>query len=516
MNTVNWISWMTLIPVVGAGVIPFIGSPRVIHPRTLALLFSVISSLIGLKMWGDFETNRSGYQFVETYSWIPSLGINYQVGVDGLGIVMVLLTSLVLPFSMAMGKAPEKSPAGYYSLMLCLHGALIGAFTTLNFFHWFLYWELSLIPAFFIVRLWGGSERKAASTTFFVYTMVGSISLLLAMLAVYLVTNTFDFAKLSIAGQNGTLAAGLAAKLGWLKQFPDGKTLSQVIFLMALLGFAIKVPLFPFHSWLPDTYSQAPSSTTMVLTGVMSKLGIYGMLRILLPIFPDQASSLAGPLSVLAVLTIVLSALAALRSKELKSMLAYTSINHLGYCLLGVFALATPFPHPAGLTKSYSELYSTTNGIVVQILSHGLIASSLFGLVAIFESRKEGCPNLDNCGGLRSQAPVFTGVMGLAIFASLGLPGLSGFVGEFLILNGAFAIKPGVTALATLGLLISAIAHLNVIQRIFCGPLHSKWSSFLDLTTRERLILTPVLGLIICVGLWPRLVLDAIRYYRLY
>ena len=525
MNNSSWITIMTLLPLLGAVVTALSGRGQKEGGRGIALTFALTSTAMALKLWAGFDLSKTGLQFVEQHPWIPSLGVDYHVGVDGLGITLVLLTAIVLPFAIASARGIQRAPSGYFALMLCMQSALYGAFTSLNFFHWFLYWELSLIPAYFLVRLWGGPERKNAANTFFVYTMVGSISLLLAMLAGFLVTGTFDFQKLAIAGQNGDLAQGLAAKLGWIGVFSEGKSLAVFIFCMALLGFAIKVPLFPFHTWLPEAYTQAPTSTTMVLTGVMSKLGLYGMLRILLPIFREQARAMATPLLWLALATIVLSTLAALNRKDIKSMLAYSSINHLGYCLMGIFAMSSASNRQLAewaMSGSSSDakiaglnaFAAVSNGVIVQMFNHGIIASVLFALVGFLESRPEGCPRLDNSGGLRKQAPVLAGVMGMALFASLGLPGLSGFTGEFLIFSGSWGLASWTTALATLGLLLSALFHLNIIQKVFSGPLSPAWSRFKDLDLRERLILMPALLLILLIGVWPQLLLSATRLFR--
>lgn len=514
MNISSWITLMTLLPLIGAVVTALLGRGPNGRAKQLAAGFSLAASLMGVWLWAGFDSSRLDLQFVERHTWVPSLGVDYHVGVDGLGVVMVLLTSIVLPFAIVAARGIQKGQAAYFALLLCMQGALYGAFTSLNFFHWFIYWELSLIPAYFLVRLWGGDNRKDAANVFFVYTMVGSIGLLLAMLSAFLVTGTFDFQKLSIAGHNGELAKGLAAKLGWVSIFAGGQGLAVFICCLALLGFAIKVPLFPFHTWLPEAYCQAPTSTTMVLTGVMSKLGLFGMLRILLPIFEDQMRAIATPLLWLSVATIVLSSLAALNKRDLKSILAYSSINHLGYCLMGIFAMGqVPVDKVVGSPELRSYM-TASSGVIFQMFSHGLIAALLFACVGFLESRPEGCPRLDNSGGLRKQTPVLAGLMGVALFASLGLPGLSGFVGEFLIFSGAFGPAAWAAALATLGLLLSALVHLNVIQKVFCGPLPDKWSKLADLNPSERISLAPALVLVLVLGVWPQILISVTRLYK--
>ncbi len=522
MSTLPWITLMTLIPLAGAVVIAIAGRKPSEGTRSLAFVFSLIPGLFALLLASKYEqtvlASRPGLgagsrsmQFVERHAWIPTLGVDYHVALDGLGLSMVLLTSFVIPFAIAATRGLKSGQGAYFALMLTIQAALYGAFTAMNFFHWFLFWELSLVPAYFLVRLWGGAERRRAANQFFVYTMVGSITLLLAMVAVFLVSNTFDFSALATAAADGSLTRNLESKLGASSLFSDGKGFALFIFCLALLGFAIKVPLFPFHTWLPLTYSQAPTSTTMVLTGVLSKLGLYGMLRILLPVFKEQAAALATPLLVLACATILLSTLAALAQKDLKSILAYSSINHLGYCLLGIFALATTSQAPGkGMEDSVAMLF---NGVSLQMFNHGIIASALFCFVGFLESRPEGCPNLENSGGLRTRAPLLAGLMGVVLFASLGLPGLSGFVGEFLIFKGTFALVSWAAILSTLGLLLSALFHLNIIQKIFCGPLKDQWSQFSDLTLEECLMVLPAIALLLVLGFWPQLLVSLTRHF---
>jgi NADH-quinone oxidoreductase subunit M len=274
-----------------------------------------------------------------------------------------------------------------------------------------------------------------------------------------------------------------------------------------LLGFAVKVPLMPFHTWLPATYAEAPSGVTMLLTGVMSKMGVYGFVRILLPIFPQQINWILTPLLWLAVITIVFSACAAFAQKDLKRMLAYSSINHLGYCLLAVFAVAKFTNAPEFATEKAAAL----NGVFLQMFNHGLTAAVLFWFVALIEKRSGGRRGLNDFGGLRKVTPIFCGLMGIALFSSLGLPGLNGFVGEFLIFKGVFPLAPWAAGLSVIGLLVTAIFILTILQRVFNGPLNEKWSKFPDLTLGEIALLLIPIALMFVLGLYPRLVLDVIN-----
>lgn len=518
---------ITFLPILGGLILVGLNASQHQLARRIAVGSSFAALALALLLWKSFDPTSGGLQFTEKANWIPALGVQYFVGVDGLGLLMVLLTAIVTPLALlasggragsplpADGAPGMTHPAGsplYYALILFLQAGLFGTFTALNFFHWFLFWELSLIPAFFLVRLWGGPQRAPAAIQFFVYTMVGSIAMLLAFLAIFLATSkpgqpgVFDFITLAEMGRNGTLAQLLPAKLGWFDL--TAKQLVLVIFGGVLLGFAVKVPLMPFHTWLPATYAEAPTPVTMLLTGVMSKMGVYGFVRILLPIFPAQINALLTPLLWLAVITIVFSACAAFAQRDLKRMLAYSSINHLGYCLLAVFAVAKFTGNdPAFATEKAAAL----NGVFLQMFNHGLTAATLFLFVGFLEQRAGGLRGLKDFGGLRKIAPVFCGLMGVALFSSLGLPGLNGFVGEFLIFKGVFPLAPWAAGWSVLGLLVTAIFLLTILQRVFNGPLNEKWSKLPDLTLAERALVAAPVALMFVLGLWPRLVLDVIN-----
>jgi NADH-quinone oxidoreductase subunit M len=503
MNPFLSITFITLLPAVSGFLI--LGTRHHRLARRAALASALLTLAAVLAQWHFFDINATGRQFEEQAEWIPSLGITYHTGMDGLSLVMVLLSAIVIPMAIvASWHLTERVPT-YFALLLFLQTGLIGTFTALNFFHWFLYWEISLIPAFFLIKLWGGPGRSPAATQFFVYTMVGSVALLLGFLALYLSTGKFDFADLAELGRNGTIPSSLSVQLGWYSL--SVKTLTIIIFSGVFLGFAVKVPLLPFHTWLPDAYSEAPTGVTMVLTGVMSKMGVYGFLRILLPIFPEQMRWVLTPLLWLALLTIIVSAGSALAQKDLKRIFAYSSINHLGYCLLAIFAAAR-FTEGAGADL---EKNTALNGAVLQMFNHGLTAASLFWFLGIMERRAGGLRTLPDFGGLRKNAPVFCGLMGIALFSSLGLPGLNGFVGEFLIFKGVFALAPWAACIAVVGLLLTALFLLNVLQKVFYGPAVAAWNDFSDLNVGERMAVAPAIGLMLVLGICPQLLLQVIN-----
>ncbi len=501
-----WITVLTALPIAGALALLAIGGQNNDLARRLALAFSLAALALTILLWFHFDSASGTLQFQERHSWIPTLGVEYRVGIDGLGLLMLLLSSIVVPIGIAASwKIGDRVPL-YFSLVLLLQACLFGTFTALNFVHWFTFWELGLIPAFFLIKLWGGPRRTPAATQFLVYTMVGSIAMLLAFLALFLATHKFDFLDLAQLAQNNQLMPAVIAKLGWHRFMPQNVAL--MIFAGAFLGFAVKVPLIPFHTWLPSAYAEAPTGTTILLTGAMSKMGLYGFLRILLPIFGAQMQTVLTPLLWLAVATVVLSAYAALAQKDLKRIFAYSSINHLGYCLLAIFVVAKSTGADTALT---AEKYAAMNGVLLQMFNHGLTAATLFWFIAMLEARSGGPRGLDDFGGLRKVAPVFTGLMGIALFSSLGLPGLNGFIGEFLIFKGSFPLVTWATSLSVLGLLVTAIVILGILQRVFSGPLNEKWLSFPDLTTVERLALAPAIGLMFALGLCPQLVLGVVN-----
>lgn len=499
------ISVMTFLPLVGAFVLFGWRSGAARWARAAALGTSSVVAILALVVWLQFDPGSSAVQLEEKVGWISSLNVFYHVGVDGVSILLLLLTALLVPLSLLASPRAIESPALYYGLVLALQSGLLGAFTTLNFFHWFLFYELSLVPAFFLIRQWGGPERVAAANQFFVYTMVGSVALLLAFAALFVVTGEFGF--IDLAAFSGKSSLVEAAGKTFQVSTETASTIVLSIFAGICLGFAVKAPLWPFHTWLPLAYTEAPTGTVMLLTGAMSKLGVYGFLRIVLPIFPDQMRASANVLLVLAVVSIVYSAGAAAAQTDLKRLLSYSSVNHLGYCLLGIFAVAAgTMP---GAVGGIAAKASALDGVLVQMFNHGLTAATLFWFVGLLEVRSGGVRRLEDFGGLRRPAPVFCGLMGIAIFSSLGLPGLNGFIGEFLIFKGVFSLATWAAAVSTLGLLITAVFLLKLLQRVFYGP--CAWSSFEDLTVRERVALAFPIALMFILGICPQILVALVN-----
>ena len=494
MNSLPLLTILTLLPVIGAAIAIFSGR----HSRGVAQVTGIVCLLLSLVIWMHLPTDGSiGLQ--ELHQWVPSLGVQYHLGVDGLGALMLILSAVVSLMSIDAAHRVRHEPGLFFALVLLLEAGLFGTFTALNFFHWFIFWELSLIPAFFLIKLWGGPRRGPAATQFFVYTMVGSVALLLSFLAIYQATRSMDFIDLAAMAANGTLEQKVLASLGPVMMW---------LAVGVLAGFAVKVPLAPFHTWLPAAYSEAPSPVTMLLTGGMSKMGLYGLLRIALPLFGAQIAAIRTPLLVLAVITVVMGVWAAAAQKDLKRVFAYSSVNHLGYCLLGIFAIAV---HTSGNVSDSVSQAAALNGVILQMFNHGLTAAALFWFISMIQFRSAGLRGIDSFGGLRKPAPVFAGLMGIALFSSLGLPGLNGFVGEFLIFRGVFALSWVAAGISVLGLLVTAAVILTVILKVFTGPVPERWVEFPDLHGGERLGMAPVIGLMFLLGLVPQIVIERVN-----
>ena len=473
------ITALILLPLVGA---LFVSVLRPGSARTVAIGFNALSAIIVFVLWRNFDASAIGLQLVERHAWIPAMGAEYLVGVDGLSLLLVVLTSLIFPFAFLA----QRMSRGACALMLVMQAALYGTFTAQNFVLWFLFYEMSLIPGFLLIRIWGGENRDRAATKFFLYTFLGSVAMLLSFLGIYFAKGTFDFAALAELGRGGALLNG---NLAW------------IAFAGIFLGLAVKVPLFPFHTWLPDAYESAPVGVSMVLTGVLSKMGVYGFVRLLLPLFPHEIKVLGPWLLGLAVCSIVFASLAAWAQSDLKRMVAYLSINHLGYCMLGLFAVSATSARPA------IEIQAALSGVFMQIFNHGITAAALFYYVGLLEERR-GSRGIKDFGGLMQRTPLLCGWMSVAMFSSLGLPGLNGFIGEFLIFKGSFTLAAIATAVAVLGLLFTAIAFLRAMQMLFSGPLAESCAAFPDLLRREKLVIVPVTLLMFAVGLAPQFIFN--------
>jgi NADH-quinone oxidoreductase subunit M len=420
-------------------------------------------------------------QFVERIPWMPAFGIGYIVGIDGISLFLVLLTTFLMPLAIVASWTVQDRIKEYHFFMLVLETGMLGAFVALDLFLFYVFWEVMLVPMYFLIGVWGGTRRIYAALKFVVYTMAGSLPMLVAI--IYLASRyahvnqvmTFDLLQLY------NLRLPVNEQI-WL-------------FLAFGLSFAIKVPLFPFHTWLPDAHVEAPTAGSVILAGVLLKMGTYGFLRFAMPLFPDAALVLTPMIIALAVIGIIYGASVAMMQPDLKKLVAYSSVSHLGFVMLGLFAL---------------NIQGIQGGIY-QMVSHGLSTGALFLLVGMLYDRRH-TRMIADFGGLWHQLPVFSVLFLIVTFASIGLPGLNGFIGEFLILLGAFSVKPGWTAAAAIGVILGAIYMLWMFRRVFFGPMtHPENQKLTDLNRRELLILAPVIALIIIMGIYPQPFLSRMK-----
>ena len=503
MTSLPLLSILVSVPLLGAVLLALLPSGRPALIRTAGLVVALAAFALTLVLIATGTPSAGALQFVEHHAWIsaPGLNVDYFAGVDGLSLLLLLLTAIVTPFALLALDAKSAGMKLIVSMILLLEATLFGTFTALNFIHWFVYYELSLVPVFLLIRSGGGARATAAATQFFIYTLLGGLTMLLGFLAIHQATGLFnllgvDGAKgLADLGRSGELAHRLGTEFAWTGLRPGNVVL--LVFGCIFLGLAVKVPVVPFHTWLPDAYTEAPAPVSMLMTGVLSKMGVYGFLRLLLPLFPATMRTFQTPLLTLAVLTIVFAAFAALAQTDMKRIVAYSSINHLGYCLLGIFAVCTT-------GAAVNDQAAALNGVLLQIFNHGITAAALFCFVGMIERRGDGLRGLADFGGIRSVAPLLCGLMGIGIFSSLGLPGLNGFVGEFLIFKGSFALAPWASTAAAVGLFITAVFLLKLIQSVFTGPLNARWAALPDLSAGECFTVAPIVALMFILGVYPQ------------
>jgi len=473
---------VTLLPLLGALVVGLLPREPVRGVQRAALAFALAPFLVSLLLLPAFDAQAEGFQLVERLSWIPAWGIEWYLGIDGVSLFLVLLTTFLTPIVvLASWGDVEKRVKEFFVFLLVLETGMLGAFLALDLFLFYVFWEVMLVPMYFLIGVWGGEQRVYATTKFVLFTMAGSLLMLLAIL--YMAWQTRDTGGLVAFAYERFLALSLA----------PGE--QRFLFAAFALAFAIKVPLFPLHTWLPDAHTQAPTGGSVILAGVLLKLGTYGFLRFALPFFPVAVSEAIPWLIGLSVVGIVYGALVATVQPDVKRLVAYSSVSHLGFVMLGLFAL-TP---------------TAVAGSVYQMLNHGLSTGGLFLLVGMLYERRH-TREIAAYGGLWSVLPVYSAVFMVVMLASAGLPGLNGFVGEFLILVGAFPRWPWATAIATSGVVLGALYLLWMYQRVFFGPVTDERNRALpDLSLREALVVGPVLVLCVVMGVYPKPFLDRIQ-----
>jgi len=455
----------------------------------LALLFAAVPLVLSLMAWGLFTSGATGMQFEEQVAWIPALGITYHLGIDGLSLPLLVLTTLLTFLCVIYSQGTIKERVKEYCVFfLLLEIGMLGVFCSLDFFLFYVFWEIGLVPMYFLIGIWGGPKKGYAAIKFFLYTLFGSLAMLLGILALYFqsVPHTFDIP---------TLIAQ--------RPFASDALRGGLVFWGLFLGFAIKVPLFPFHTWLPLAHTEAPTAGSVILAGVLLKLGTYGFIRISIPMLPDQSIRYAHIVAILALISIIYGALCAMAQKDLKKLIAYSSVNHMGYVMLGVAASVGLLGSHEAVRASLESRTMALNGAVLQMVTHGIITGALFFYVGVIYERAH-LRDLDKFGGLLRVVPVYAGLFSMALFGSLGLPGLAGFVSEFLVLVGAFATYPALTCLAAIGIIVTAGYMLWTIQRLFLGPLNERWADLKDIAPFELAAMVPLAVLMLLIGLYPQ------------
>jgi NADH-quinone oxidoreductase subunit M len=476
----NILSIITFVPILGMLIIAIVPNRGEKSARWIALITSLIMLGLSVLLWLNFNSAQGAMQFEEMYRWIPGVNIFYHLGVDGISLPFVFLTSLLMVVSILVSWNITLKPKVFFALLLLLGTGMIGVFVSLDFILFYIFWELVLLPMYFLISIWGSSNRMYAATKFFIYTLFGSVLMLVGILMIYFNSglNSFNILELTKTSIDPNMQ-------NW-------------IFLLLFMGFAIKVPMFPFHTWLPDAHTEAPTAGSVLLAGILLKMGCYGFIRISIPILPDAARAWAPAIAILSIIGIIYGALASLIQKDLKRLVAFSSVSHMGFVMLGISSL-TP---------------TAINGAVLQMFNHGCITGMLFLLVGMIYERTH-TRQISELGGLANKMPLWAGILAFTSFASLGLPGLSGFWGEFLVLFGTFnkgnIFSKVMVYLAVLGIVLGAAYLLWMLQRVIFGKANEKLGELKRLSWLEFVTLLPLIVIIIIVGVYPTPLVNMIN-----
>ena len=481
MDDFPLLSTLVVLPAAGAAVVALVPRGRDGAARTVAIVTTLAVAVLSIVVLVGFDAAEAGFQLGERYAWIDDFGIAWNLGVDGISLFLVVLTGLLFPIAV-IGVRPHHDPKAYLAWLLLLEAGCLGVFVALDLFVFFVMFEIVLVPMYFLIGGWGYGERVYAALKFFLFTMLGSAFMLVGILALAFLhqraTGVLTFDLVVLAEAQGALAQSTAR---WL-------------FLAFAVAFAVKVPMFPLHTWLPDAHTQAPTAGSVILAGVMLKLGTYGFLRFGLYLFPEAAAYFAPAMVTLGVIGIIYGAVVAAMQRDLKRLVAYSSVAHLGFIVLGTFAFTTQ-----GLS-----------GGVIQMVNHGVSTGALFLLVGMISDRRH-TREIAQLRGLQQSAPLLAGVFTVVMLSSLGLPGLNGFVGEFLILIGSFPTRRWWAVVATIGVILAAVYLLWAYQRVFHGVPEGENATMPDMSRRELAVLAPLLAAIVFLGVYPKPVLDRIE-----
>lgn len=482
-----WLSLAIAAPLLAAGLCALLPRAATGLPRTIALAATAVSAVSLAVTWGRFDSGK-GMQLVEQARWIPTLDVSWRVGVDGMSLALSALTVVLFAASILHGVGPRPLTRAGAGLLLLLEGATLAFFLAEDFLVFYVAFDLTLVAMYFLIALWGEEHRRYAALKFFLYTLIGSLPVLLGIIGLYLnaAPHTFDMTRL--AAEQPLAGAGVGATLAFLAFF---------------IGFAIKTPVVPFHTWLPAAHVEAPTSGSVLLAGVLLKMGTYGLIRVNLQMLPDAFAKYALPVAILGLVSALYGALVALAQTDLKRLIAYTSINHMGYVVIGVAAAAA-----SGISQRGRDL--AIDGAVLQMIAHGLVTGTLF-FVAGFLKDRAHTRDLRELSGLLRPMPVYGSLVALAFFASLGLPGLAQFPAELQIFLGTFDVWPAIAAMAVVGIVITAALFLLALQRAFMGDVPERLARLPDLRRLEALAVAPLVILFVVLGLYPRIVLDVIN-----
>lgn len=484
-NVLNFpiLSLTAYIPIIGALLIVlFFNRENTKAIKYFSLFVVLVDFVVSLGLLKYFDLSATNMQFVERISWIPSIGVEYFFGIDGISILLILLTTVIMIVSVLCSfSAIKEREKEYYVCLLFLATGMLGAFMALDFFLFYVFWEIMLVPMYFLIGIWGGGRKLYSAIKFFLYTLTGSLFMLLAILSLYFInhaaTGEFTFNLLQI------LKTPVSTNVIFM-----GLSLQDLLFMAFFFGFAIKVPMFPFHTWLPDAHTDAPTAGSVILAGVLLKMGTYGFVRFNLPLFPESSQFFVPFMAVLAIIGIIYGALVAMAQQDVKRLIAYSSVSHLGFVMLGVFAL-----NPQGIT-----------GGILQMINHGISTGALFLIVGIIYERRH-TRQITDFGGLTHKMPIYATIFAITMFSSIGLPGLNGFVGEFLILVGMFKESYVYTAIAVLGIVLGAAYMLWLYQRMMLGTCDNPENQKLtDCNLREVVYMMVLVVFMFWIGLYPK------------
>ncbi len=508
MNNFPILSFLTFLPILGMLIVFLLPKQQTQSIKITTLIVTGLQIVLSIVLLMNYNYSAGGindansFQFIEKFRWIDIPGfawigkikIDYFLGVDGLSTPLVLLTAIVTFIATISSWSIDKSVKGYFLMFLLLDTGMMGVFVSLDFFLFYIFWELMFLPMYFLIGIWGGPRREYAAIKFFLYTLLGSIFILLVMIGLYFSsmetladgTRVFTFNLLELMNHANYTPTGILSPL-------NPNNLRFIAYIGLFIGFAIKIPMFPFHTWLPDAHVEAPTAISVILAGVLLKMGTYGILRVSYPIFPELTYQLSWYIALFGMINIIYGALCAMAQKDFKKLIAYSSVSHMGFVMLGMASLNT-----MGIS-----------GAILQMFNHGTITAMLFLIVGVVYDRAH-TRDLDSFGGLGKQMPIYTGFVTIAFFAAIGLPGLSGFISEALVFLGGFG--SGTTRIlaiiSTLGILLGAAYMLWTLQRVYLGTLNEKWKDLTDLTTREYFMLVPLTIIVIFLGVYPSPMLN--------